>query len=218
MRVACIGYRQWALNIYDALAKRTDDTYLICRSKSEFNEHSLRDFKPDLILFYGWSWIVSEKLLNDYKCLMLHPSPLPKYRGGSPIQNQIIAGNKKSKVSIFIMNSEIDSGDIVSQDNISLEGTLDSIFEQIEKVGIRLTLKVIKNGLKAKPQNHNEATYFNRRNKADSEITLDEITGRSSEFLYNKIRMLADPYPNAYIKTKDGKRLVILRARIEDES
>ena len=216
MKVACIGYRKWALNIYDALIERTDNTFLLFRSKSEFNEDSLRDFNPDLILFYGWSWIVSEKLLNDYKCLMLHPSPLPKYRGGSPIQNQIIDGKKKSKVSIFIMNSEIDSGAIISQGDISLEGTLDNIFEQIENVGIKLTLEIVENGFKAKPQNHNEATYFNRRKKADSEITLEEITGKSSEFLYNKIRMLADPYPNAFIKTKDGKKLVILSAKIED--
>lgn len=216
MKVACIGYRKWALNIYDALIERTDNTFLLFRSKSEFNEDSLRDFNPDLILFYGWSWIVSEKLLNDYKCLMLHPSPLPKYRGGSPIQNQIIDGKKKSKVSIFIMNSEIDSGAIISQGDISLEGTLDNIFEQIENVGIKLTLEIIKNRFKAKPQNHNEATYFKRRKKADSEITLEELTNKSSEFLYNKIRMLADPYPNAFIKTKDGKKLVILSAKIEE--
>lgn len=216
MRIACIGYREWALNIYDALVERTDDTFLLFRSKSEFNESSLRDFKPDLILFYGWSWIVPEKLLNDYKCLMLHPSPLPKYRGGSPIQNQIIDGKKTSKVSIFVMNSQIDSGDIISQGDISLEGTLGNIFQQIENVGIKLTLEIIENGFKAKPQNHNEATYFNRRKKADSEITLEEITNKSSEFLYNKIRMLADPYPNAFIKTKDGKKLVILSAKIEE--
>ena len=218
MRIACIGYRQWVLNIYDALEKRTNDNYFICRSKLEFNENSIRKFKPDLILFYGWSWIVSEKLLTDYKCLMLHPSPLPKYRGGSPIQNQIIAGERKSKVSIFIMDGEIDAGDIVGQADISLEGTLDSIFERVEFEGIKLTLDIIKNGLKPKPQDHTQATHFNRRNTADSEITINEIKYESSEFLYNKIRMLADPYPNAYIKTKDGKKLIILSVKIEDES
>ena len=216
MRVACIGYREWALNIYDEISKKTNDNFKIYKSKSEFNESSLRNFKPDLILFYGWSWIVSEKLLTDYKCLMLHPSPLPKYRGGSPIQNQIIAGEKKSKVSIFIMNSEIDAGDIVGQADISLEGTLDSIFERIELEGIKLTLDIIKNGLKPKAQDHTQATYFNRRNSADSEITINEIKYESSEFLYNKIRMLADPYPNAYIKTKNGKKLIILSVKIED--
>lgn len=216
MRIACVGYREWALNIYDALASNTDHTYLIFRSKSQYNEDALRDFNPDFILFYGWSWHVSEKLLQDYTCLMLHPSPLPKYRGGSPIQNQIIAGEKISKVSVFIMNGEIDAGDLVGQEDISLEGKLESIFKQIEDVGLRLTLQIIMDGLNPEPQNHSNATYFKRRNKADSEITLDELTGCTAEFLFNKIRMLADPYPNAYIKTNDGKRLVILEARVED--
>ena len=200
MRIACVGYREWALNIYNALANNTDHTYLIVRSQSQFNEDSLRDFKPDLILFYGWSWYIADTLLKDYTCLMLHPSPLPKYRGGSPIQNQIIAGEKNSKVSIFIMNDEIDAGDIIGQEDISLEGTLRSIFKQIEEVGIRLTLKIITDGLHPKPQNHANATYFKRRKKTDSEITLEELTGNTAEFLSNKIRMLADPYPNAYIK------------------
>ena len=46
---------------------------------------------------------------------MLHPSPLPKYRGGSPIQNQIIRGVVDSMVTIFVMNDKIDAGDIIAQ-------------------------------------------------------------------------------------------------------
>ena len=43
---------------------------------------------------------------------MLHPSPLPKFRGGSPIQNQIIRNKKKSMVTIFRINNILDGGDI----------------------------------------------------------------------------------------------------------
>ena len=216
MRIACIGYRRWALNIYDSLAGSTDHTYLIFRSKSQYNENALRDFNPDLVLFYGWSWYINHKLLIDYNCLMLHPSPLPKYRGGSPIQNQIILGEKISKVSIFIMNEEIDAGDIVGQEEISLEGSLEDIFREIESAGIRVTKRILSEGLKRQPQNHSDATYFKRRVEADSEITLQELTECSAEYLYNKIRMLADPYPNAYIITSDKKKLVILAAKINN--
>ena len=48
---------------------------------------------------------------------MLHPSPLPKFRGGSPIQNQIIRGEKISAVTIFKINKIIDGGDIYFQKN-----------------------------------------------------------------------------------------------------
>ena len=101
MKVACVGYRKWALNIYDKLAQTTDHIFLILRSKDQFNIEIIYDFKPDLILFYGWSWIVPSQLINKYTCIMLHPSPLPLYRGGSPIQNQIIEGKTKSMVTIL---------------------------------------------------------------------------------------------------------------------
>ena len=44
---------------------------------------------------------------------MLHPSALPKFRGGSPIQNQIIRNIKNSKVTLFKMNEKIDAGPII---------------------------------------------------------------------------------------------------------
>lgn len=218
MKIACIGYRSWALNIYDFLANNTDHVCLIFRSRAQYDEGILRDFSPDMILFYGWSWYVSNELISQFPCLMLHPSPLPKYRGGSPIQNQIIAGEKTSKISIFIMNHEIDSGDLVGQEDISLEGSLADIFERIEEAGLRITLRIINEGLKPIPQNHSEATNFKRRSSEDSEITLQELRDGTAEYLYNKIRMLADPYPNAFIKTRDGKKLFILTAKVEDKS
>jgi methionyl-tRNA formyltransferase len=216
MRVACVGYRSWALNIYDHLADVLDDVFLIFRTRAQYDEEVLKDFRPDLVLFYGWSWHVAERIINDYKCLMLHPSPLPKYRGGSPIQNQIINGEKSSKVSIFLMNNEIDAGDIVAQENISLEGSIYDIFNRIEDAGIRLTLNLIDIGLNPVAQNHGEATYCKRRTPEDSEITLEELSVRKANYLFNKIRMLGDPYPNAFIRTVDGKKLLIKDAEIRD--
>jgi len=214
MKVACVGYRKWALEIYDRLAQSNDHTYLIWRNKSDFSEDALRRFNPDLVLFYGWSWFIPESLIQEYKCLMLHPSPLPRYRGGSPIQNQIIAGEKDSKVSIFIMNGEMDSGDIVAQEYLSLEGSILEIFSRMVDTGERLSLDILNNGLKPVPQEHNEATFYKRRQPEESEITIEELKNCSAEYLFNKIRMLADPYPNAFIKTSDGKRLDIIAAQI----
>lgn len=216
MRIACVGYRDWAVNIYDRLARTLDHTFLIFRTRAQYNEDVLKDFRPDLVLFYGWSWYVPEQILQDYKCLMLHPAPLPKYRGGSPIQNQIIAGEKNSRVSIFVITNEVDAGDIVAQEDISLEGSLSDIFTRIEDVGGRLTLNILNAGLNPVPQDHSKATFCKRRKPEESEITIDELKRRDAEYLFNKIRMLADPYPNAFIRTIDGKRLLIKAAEIKE--
>ena len=215
MRIACVGYREWALNIYDRLAGTTNHTFLIFRSRAQFNVDALDDFKPDLVLFFGWSWLVPTDLLDRHTCLMLHPSPLPRYRGGSPIQNQIIAGETVSEVSLFVMTDELDAGDIVGQKTLSLVGTLAEIFKRMEDAGVELTQNLLEHGLRRLPQNHALATYCNRRSPADSEITMEELTSQPAAYLYNKIRMLADPYPNAYITCADGNRLILTAAHIE---
>ena len=215
MRIACVGYRNWALNIYARLAASTDHTFLIFRSKAQFNKEALSDFKPDLVLFYGWSWLVPTDLLERHTCLMLHPSPLPRYRGGSPIQNQIIAGETYSKVTLFIMTDALDAGDIVGQSDLSLIGTIDEIFKRIEDEGVELTRHIFENGLQREQQDHSEATFCKRRKPSESEITAEELATKPAEYLYNKIRMLADPYPNAYIIAADGKKLIITAAHIE---
>ncbi len=216
MRVACVGYRKWALNIYDFLCSHTDHDFLITRNKDQFREEVIQDFNPDIILFYGWSWLVPENLYKNYMCLMLHPSPLPKYRGGSPIQNQIIAGETKSKVSIFVIDKEVDAGDLISQGDLSLEGSLAEILKRIEVIGIDLTINILKKQYQRTPQDHSQASYCARRSEKDSEITLQELINQPAIYLYNKIRMLDDPYPNAYIKTADNKRLILKVVKILD--
>jgi methionyl-tRNA formyltransferase len=216
MKIACIGYRNWSLNIYAKIQRRFPDyDFLILGSSGEFSETEIYSFDPSIILFYGWSDIIMSSLITRYTCLMLHPSPLPKYRGGSPIQNQIIRGETDSAVTIFVMDDGIDTGPIVQQEYFSLEGSLKDIFSRIESIGYSLTVDIFQNGLNAKEQDHTAATSFKRLTPDKSELTMDELENQSSLYLSNKIRMLQDPYPNPYIKTKDGKRLVINEVTIK---
>tara|TARA_B100000963_G_C22584967_1_gene652626 strand:+ start:431 stop:1093 length:663 start_codon:yes stop_codon:yes gene_type:complete len=219
MNIACISYRDWALKIYDKLESKIyeNHNFLIFRKKDEFDSEKLVNFKPDLILWYGWSWKVDNIFVDEYTSIMLHPSPLPKYRGGSPIQNQIIKGEKNSAVTLFKMTRKIDDGDIYIQKPFSLDGSLDDIFKRIIELGYRATLEVINNNYDLKKQNNSEATYYKRLPPSNSEITLDEIKKCNAEYLHNKIRMLNDPYPNAYIITSDNKKLYLIQSRLDDE-
>ncbi len=208
MKIACIGNRSWAIDIYDKLKKETDHKFLIIKTKKRFNKKKIIDFNPDYLLFYGWSNKVESYITQNYKCLMLHPAPLPRYRGGSPIQNQIINGEKKSAVTIFRMTDEIDAGDIYGQEKFLLEGSLDDIFERISNLGYKITKKILKKNVTPIKQDNSKATYFKRRTPEQSEITLSDLKNKDSSYLYNKIRMLNDPYPNAFFVTKDKKKLL----------
>lgn len=216
MKIACVGYRAWAIDIYRNLkGELPEHEFLLQLSEPDFCEFGIAAFKPDLVLFYGWSKIIPDNIVAKHNCLMLHPSPLPKYRGGSPLQNQIIRGETKSAVTIFLMDEGIDTGPIAKQKELDLSGTLNDIFERISVIGLQLTLEIVREGLSVHEQDEGQATHFNRRKPHESEISIDELTNQSSLYLYNKIRMLQDPYPNPFIKTIDGKKIVIKGAVIE---
>ncbi|MFD2532956.1 formyltransferase family protein [Gracilimonas halophila] len=209
MKIACITYRSWASEIYNKLAKTYDEhEFLLIHSKENFSEEGVKSFKPDIILWYGWSWMISNEFVDNYESIMLHPSPLPKYRGGSPIQNQIINGETKSAVTLFRMTKELDKGDIYIQQEISLNGYIEDIFERIIKVGYETTCKVFDGEYILTPQKEENATYYERRTPSESEITLVELSSKPGRYIYNKVRMLTGPYPRAFIRTSDGKKII----------
>jgi methionyl-tRNA formyltransferase len=93
---------------------------------------------------------------------------------------------------------------------------LAEIFSQLQQVGLDLTIDILVNGYNRMPQDDRFATYCKRRTPAGSEITLDELKYKTSVDLYNKVRMLADPYPNAFIRTSDGRKLVLKLVEVGD--
>lgn len=194
MKIAFMAYRDWAVKIGDELPY-------------EFTDIG----KADVVLYYGWSEKIPKEIYENKMCLILHPSPLPKYRGGSPLQHQIMAGEKTSAVTICRVASKLDSGDIYSQTPFSLEGTLDEIFERIIDIGLIDTIDVLrkieKGTLKPYKQINSKASTFYRRKPKQSELTIKDFKNKSAYQLNNFIRSLADPYPNAFIRCKDGKKL-----------
>ena len=144
MKIICCTYRDWAKEIYDFLENTfKEHNFIIISSKEEYSEKIIHNENPDLILWYGWSWIIPKNILKKYYSVMLHPSPLPKYRGGSPIQNQIINGETTSAVTLFKMDKGIDTGDIIYQEQFSLEGDLEDIFKRITYIGTNLSINLL---------------------------------------------------------------------------
>ena len=163
MKIAYYGYRDWSISIFSKLD--IEEKYLISNKDYDILEF----IKPDLVFFIGWSHIIPNILIDKYKCICLHPSPLPKYRGGSPIQNQIINGEVDSAVTFFIMDQGLDTGDIILQSYISLNGKLDDIFKNMELIGIRDINKIItdykNNQIVTYKQDDSKSTFYKRRNE-----------------------------------------------------
>ena len=205
MNYVFCAYREYSLEIYKKLKKRYKNFFLIKEPK-KLTLKNIQKINPKYIFFPDWSWIVPDEIINNFQCVCFHESNLPKFRGGSPIQNQIIRGIKKTKTTAFLMSKGIDTGDIILQKDLSLEGSLEDIFSEMKKNDYEMITKIIQGKFKRKKQT-GKPTNYKRRKPEESELkNLDY----SKEYLYNFIRMLSDPYPNAFLKI--GKRKIIFKS------
>ena len=164
--------------------------------KKKLNLKNISKINPTKIFFPHWSYRVPDKILKKFECICFHTAPLPYGRGGSPIQNLIIRKFKKAPVCAIKMTNKIDSGPIYSKKNISLNGSLNEIFERISNAILFMITKIIKNKIIPKHQS-GKPLYFKRINEKESIINQFE----KLDSIYDKIRMLdSDEYPNAYYK------------------
>jgi len=210
-RFLFFAYREWAINIFNRISN-DEDEFLLITNKNSCTKNLITTINPDIIFFYGWSWIVPNSIIDNYTCLCIHPSPLPKYRGGSPLHNQIIAGEKNSAMTIFKMDYTLDTGPIYYQESFSLDGYLDTILSNMELIGYKGTLKFIfdykNNSVVFKEQDHKRATIYKRRTPKESEIIPNDFYIFDAKYFFNKVRMLQSPYPECYIHCKTGKLIL----------
>ena len=207
MNYVLCAYRPYTIKLYKKLSKK-HNFYLI-KNPNDLTYEFLKKINPKFVFFPDWSWIVPKKIVHNFKCVCFHESDLPKFRGGSPIQNQIIRGIKKTKTTAILMNDKLDAGDILMKKDLSLEGTIDDIFTKMEKNDYEMIKKII-SGKYKKQKQRGKPSFFKRRTPKQSEL---KNLNQSKEYLYNFIRMLGDPYPNTYVKV--GKRKIIFKIVFE---
>ena len=212
INVIFCGYRTWAINIINGLKNSPKlNVISIINSKEEYDsEVNQIGEDVDLIIFLGWSWIIPKDITNKYTCIGIHPSDLPKYRGGSPIQNQIINGVTKTKISLMTVSEKLDGGDIWLKHDLDLSGeNIEVIFKEIEKSSISLFNNFFNMYPKIKPikQDLKKGSYFKRRTPSQSKIELEDFSNKPLEEIYNRIRSLTEPYPNAFIEDSEGNKL-----------
>ena len=186
---------------------------IIIKNKKEFNKKNIEKINPDYIFFPHWSHKVNKIILNKFKCICFHTAPLPYGRGGSPIQNLIKRNFKKSPVCALRMTDKIDSGPIFIKKNISLEGSLENIFDKLSSIIIKMIDTLIKKKISPIEQK-GKVVFFNRIKKNESEIKNE----KNILAIYNKIRMLdSKEYPKAFIKVKKYK-LYFFKAKFKKNS
>ena len=162
----------------------------------------------------------------------LHGSLLPQYRGAAPINWAIINGEKQTGVTTFKLQHDIDTGNILLQEPISIgdDETASELHDRMKEIGAKLVVQTIKGLseglLKETPQaqlvdlpkslshGNDQPKSLKHAPKIFTETCKIDWTRNVNE-VYDLIRGLSS-YPGAFTYL-NGKILKIFRARKEDE-
>jgi methionyl-tRNA formyltransferase len=184
----------------------------------EIHINAIQKIAPDLIIVCGWQRLISQEILDIPRLgtVGFHSSLLPKYRGRAPVNWAMIMGEKETGITMFYLNSEADTGDIIAQESfhILLDDDCHAVYKKSAKAGANLIksylpLIAIEKG----PRIHNPSKNFPAYPKRTPEDGLIDFN-RSALDIYNFVRALTKPYPGAYFFDKNGQKIIVWKLSI----
>lgn len=174
----------------------------------------LKEYEADIYIVAAFGQILSQEILDipRYRCLNIHASLLPKYRGASPIQHVIIDGEKETGVTIMQMDAGVDTGDMLYKKVIAIadDDTFETLHDKLMVLGgeaIVEALPLLEAGrLTPKKQNHEESSHVSLISKS-----MGEIDFRKGALEIDRLIRGMNPWPSAYTFYR-GKQLKLWKA------
>lgn len=173
-------------------------------------EFEALDADVAIVAAYGLLLPVAVLKATKSGCLNIHGSLLPRWRGASPIQRAIWAGDDKSGVTIMQMDKGLDTGGMILKKEIELtdDMTATMLHDCLADMGADMTLEVLQdlaeNGaVSAEQQNGDLATYAHLLKKSDGLVDWSQ----SADEIDRQVRAL-NPWPGVWAEIQ-GKRFKI---------
>lgn len=185
--------------------------------------------QPCLGICAGFSTIFSGRLIDAFEAgiINLHAGRVPEYRGGSPLNWQIINGEKQAGLSVLAMTPGIDDGNVLASTEIeigedddiaSLHTKANAAFpalvlDAMEAVDAYMARRLAGANAPAPglPQCHARAIYRLQRNDADGAIDWHRMTAQQ---VHNLVRAITRPYPGAHSNGIRVWRTTVWQSRI----
>jgi methionyl-tRNA formyltransferase len=166
--------------------------------------------ESELLVLADYGQIVPAALLDSrHGALNLHPSLLPRHRGATPIPAAILAGDTETGVSLIRMDTGLDTGPIVAQTRVPLDGTetAPALEEALEAVAADLLdenlAPWIRGELEARPQDATGATLTRGLTREDGRLD----PTRPADQLARQVRAY-QPWPGSFVDTVAGRIVV----------
>lgn len=179
--------------------------------------HELEIDTPDIIFVIDFGQIIKEPFLSlpKFGCINIHPSLLPEFRGAAPVQRALLDGRTHTGVTVFKLVKAMDAGEILTQKEIEIkpEYNASDLYNILANSGCEIAAESITNIESAKftPQNENLATYANKLDKHEFELSFS----MTAKKFCNTVRAL-DMSGGAYIIIRN-KRVKIWRVKLRED-
>ena len=183
------------------------------RMEPRFNEdhvyQACRELRPDFLFSFYFREMIQARFLDLPRlgAFNLHGSLLPHYRGRAPINWVLLNGETGTGITLHAMTPKPDDGDIVGQtplaiawDETALSLTLRAAEASRELVRSCMPDLVAGRARRISQKSLGPATYFGGRKPEDGEL---DLAGPARNG-FNLIRAVADPWPNAFVRTDAG--------------
>lgn len=202
------GYKNFDVKEFDKKEKYYIQSYNLADDIDEIIK-----LKIDVLFVAGYQRLIPKEILDSFSigAFGFHGSSrkLPKGRGRSPINWEIINGKKKFIIHMFELTDNADEGGVLDSKEFKIE-VMDNVKTVYHKVSFYIAEmiseqipKILVNTYTAYEQKGNP-TYFEKRNHEDSIIDFRKTTNE----IYNFVRALSDPYPNAFFYLNEQKIFV----------
>ncbi len=183
--------------------------------KSAESVDALRDHGADLMIVAAYGLILPPAVLAAPRlgCLNIHASLLPRWRGASPIQHALLAGDSQSGITLMKMSAGLDCGDIVARRRIAIadDWSAAELHDALAPLGAEMLTEVLDDIeprlAAAEPQDESLATYAPRLTKAQAEVDW----GKPAPQLEREVRAY-NPWPVSFTSL-DGDNLRLWRAK-----
>ncbi|MPY87215.1 MAG: methionyl-tRNA formyltransferase [Luteitalea sp.] len=177
----------------------------------------IRSAAPDLGVVAAYGKLLPDVLLAIPRLglINVHASLLPRYRGASPIQRAVLAGDAETGVSIMRVVAALDAGAVLAQRRhpIGPDDTSGDVERALATLGASLLCEMVDRlaagPVQEVPQQDAHATYAPRLRKEEGLVDWSH----AASTLHNHVRAM-QPWPGASTFL-DGERLVIRRTRVD---
>ena len=163
----------------------------------------LRAYRPDFCVVVAYGLILAEEILQipAIAAVNLHASLLPRYSGPAPIHFSLINGDATTGNTVMLMSKGMDEGDILAAQELPIhaDDTIATLHDRLRDAGAPLlidTLKALAEGnIRPVPQNHAEATYTTKIERA-----LAELDWRKDANTLERLIRAMTPCPGAWFR------------------